>query len=326
MNANPQFLNTAAHVDEAAVKSLPNSRKVYIEGSRPDIRVPMREISQSDTPAGMGHEKNPPIFVYDTSGPYTDPNVKIDIRSGLAPLRQKWIEERNDTVVMDGPSSQYGKERLADPKLASLRFNLHRKPRIAKPGMNVSQMHYARKDIITPEMEYIAIRENQKCEGLIALLTKQHPGHNFGASIPKAITPEFVRDEVARGRAIIPMNINHPEIEPMIIGRNFLVKINANIGNSALSSGIQEEVEKMTWSIRWGGDTVMDLSTGKHIHETREWIMRNSPVPIGTVPIYQALEKVDGKAEELTWEIYRDTLIEQCEQGVDYFTVHAGVE
>ncbi len=325
MNANPQFLNTTAHVDEAAVKSLPNSRKVYIEGSRPDIRVPMREISQSDTPAGMGHEKNPPIFVYDTSGPYTDPAAKIDIRSGLAPLRQKWIEERNDTEIMSGPSSDYGRERLADPKLASLRFNLHRQPRRAKAGMNVSQMHYARKGIITPEMEYIAIRENQKCEGLIALLTKQHPGHNFGASIPKAITPEFVRDEVARGRAIIPLNINHPEIEPMIIGRNFLVKINANIGNSALSSGIQEEVEKMTWSIRWGGDTVMDLSTGKHIHETREWIMRNSPVPIGTVPIYQALEKVDGKAEELTWEIYRDTLIEQCEQGVDYFTVHAGV-
>ncbi len=321
----PQFLNTTAHVDEAAVKSLPNSRKVYIEGSRPDIQVPMREISQSDTPAGMGHEKNPPIFVYDTSGPYTDPKVKIDIRSGLAPLRQQWIEERNDTELMSGPSSTYGQERLADPKLASLRFNLHRQPRRAKAGMNVSQMHYARKGIITPEMEYIAIRENQKCEGLIALLTKQHPGHNFGASIPKAITPEFVRDEVARGRAIIPMNINHPEIEPMIIGRNFLVKINANIGNSALSSGIQEEVEKMTWSIRWGGDTVMDLSTGKHIHETREWIMRNSPVPIGTVPIYQALEKVDGKAEELTWEIYRDTLIEQCEQGVDYFTVHAGV-
>ena len=325
MNANPKFLNTSAHVDEAAVKSLPNSRKVYIEGSRPDIRVPMREISQSDTPAGMGHEKNPPIFVYDTSGPYTDPAVKIDIRSGLQPLRQKWIEERNDTEVMAGPSSEYGRERLADPKLASLRFNLHRQPRRAKAGMNVSQMHYARKGIITPEMEYIAIRENQRCEGLIALLTKQHPGHNFGASLPKAITPEFVRDEVARGRAIIPMNINHPEIEPMVIGRNFLVKINANIGNSALSSGIQEEVEKMTWSIRWGGDTVMDLSTGKHIHETREWIMRNSPVPIGTVPIYQALEKVDGKAEDLTWEIYRDTLIEQCEQGVDYFTVHAGV-
>jgi phosphomethylpyrimidine synthase len=325
MNANPKFLNTTAHVDEAAVKSLPNSRKVYAQGSRPDILVPMREISQSDTPAAMGHEKNPPIYVYDTSGPYTDPAVKIDIRSGLTPLRQKWIEERNDTVVMAGPSSKYGQERLADPKLASLRFNLHRLPRRAKPGMNVSQMHYAKKGIITPEMEYIAIRENQRCEGLMALLTKQHPGHDFGASIPKAITPEFVRDEVARGRAIIPLNINHPEIEPMIIGRNFLVKINANIGNSALSSGIQEEVEKMTWAIRWGGDTVMDLSTGKHIHETREWIMRNSPVPIGTVPIYQALEKVDGKAEELTWEIYRDTLIEQCEQGVDYFTVHAGV-
>ena len=325
MNANPKFLNTTAHVDEAAVKSLPNSRKVYAQGSRPDILVPMREISQSDTPAAMGHEKNPPIYVYDTSGPYTDPAVKIDIRSGLTPLRQKWIEERNDTVVMDGPSSKYGQERLADPKLASLRFNLHRQPRRAKPGMNVSQMHYAKKGIITPEMEYVAIRENQRCEGLMALLTKQHPGHDFGASIPKAITPEFVRDEVARGRAIIPLNINHPEIEPMIIGRNFLVKINANIGNSALSSGIQEEVEKMTWAIRWGGDTVMDLSTGKHIHETREWIMRNSPVPIGTVPIYQALEKVDGKAEELTWEIYRDTLIEQCEQGVDYFTVHAGV-
>ncbi len=325
MNANPQFLNTSAQVDEAAVKALPNSRKVYVEGSRPDIRVPMREISQSDTPANMGHEVNPPIFVYDTSGPYTDPNAKIDIRSGLPPLRQAWIEERQDTQVMAGPSSHYGQERLADPKLASLRFNLLRHPRRAKAGKNVSQMHYARQGIITPEMEYIAIRENQRCEGLVALLTRQHPGHDFGANIPKAITPEFVREEVARGRAIIPMNINHPEIEPMIIGRNFLVKINANIGNSALSSGIQEEVEKMTWSIRWGGDTVMDLSTGKHIHETREWIIRNSPVPIGTVPIYQALEKVDGKAEELTWEIYRDTLIEQCEQGVDYFTVHAGV-
>lgn len=325
MNANPQFLNTSAQVDEAAVKALPNSRKVYVEGSRPDIRVPMREISQSDTPANMGHEVNPPIFVYDTSGPYTDPNAKIDIRSGLPPLRQAWIEERQDTQVMSGPSSNYGQERLADPKLASLRFNLLRHPRRAKAGKNVSQMHYARQGIITPEMEYIAIRENQRCEGLVALLTRQHPGYDFGANIPKAITPEFVREEVARGRAIIPMNINHPEIEPMIIGRNFLVKINANIGNSALSSGIQEEVEKMTWSIRWGGDTVMDLSTGKHIHETREWIIRNSPVPIGTVPIYQALEKVDGKAEELTWEIYRDTLIEQCEQGVDYFTVHAGV-
>ncbi len=325
MNANPKFLNTAAQVDAGAVKPLPNSRKVYIPGSSADIQVPMREITQSDTPASMGAEKNPPIFVYDTSGPYTDPAAKIDIRSGLAPLRQKWIEARGDTVALDGPSSRYGQERLADPELASLRFNLERKPRIAKPGVNVTQMHYARKGMVTPEMEYIAIRENQRREELSELITRQHPGQHFGAAIPKIITPEFVRDEVARGRAIIPVNINHPEIEPMIIGRNFLVKINANIGNSALSSGIQEEVEKMTWAIRWGGDTVMDLSTGKHIHETREWIIRNSPVPIGTVPIYQALEKVDGKAEELTWEIYRDTLIEQCEQGVDYFTVHAGV-
>jgi phosphomethylpyrimidine synthase len=325
MNANPKFLNATAHVDEAAVQSLPNSSKVYVEGSRPDIRVPMREITQSDTPAAFGAEKNPPLYVYDTSGPYTDPNARIDIRSGLAPLRAAWIEERGDTEELPGPSSRYGQERLADPKLATLRFNLHRKPRRAKPGMNVTQMHYARRGIITPEMEFIAIRETQRRDGLPDLVTRQHAGESFGAAIPKTITPEFVRDEVARGRAIIPNNINHPESEPMIIGRNFLVKINANIGNSALSSGIQEEVEKMTWSTRWGGDTVMDLSTGKHIHETREWIVRNSPVPIGTVPIYQALEKVDGKAEELTWEIYRDTLIEQCEQGVDYFTVHAGV-
>ncbi|MGZ5127497.1 MAG: phosphomethylpyrimidine synthase ThiC, partial [Burkholderiales bacterium] len=325
MNANPKFLNTTAHVDEAAVEPLPNSRKIYVEGSRADIRVPMREIRQSDTPAAMGVEQNPPIYVYDTSGPYTDLDAKIDIRSGLAPLRARWIEERNDTEELAGPSSAYGRERLADPKLATLRFNLHRKPRRARAGMNVTQMHYARQNIVTPEMEFIAVRENQRCEGLMALLTKQHRGEHFGAALPKAITPEFVRDEVARGRAIIPNNINHPESEPMIIGRNFLVKINANIGNSAVSSGIQEEVEKMTWSTRWGGDTVMDLSTGKHIHETREWIVRNSPVPIGTVPIYQALEKVDGKAEDLTWEIYRDTLIEQCEQGVDYFTVHAGV-
>jgi phosphomethylpyrimidine synthase len=339
MNANPKFLNATAHVDEAAVKPLPNSRKIYVEGSRPDIRVPMREISQTDTPAAFGSEKNPPVFVYDCSGPYTDPAVKIDIRSGLAPLRQAWIEERNDTEVLDGPSSRYGVERLNDPKLAELRFNLKRKPRRAKPGMNVSQMHYARKGVVTPEMEFIAIRENlersryiESLEAggrtgarMLELLVKQHRGESFGAAIPDRITPEFVRSEVARGRAIIPANINHPESEPMIIGRNFLVKINANIGNSAVSSGIGEEVEKMTWSIRWGGDTVMDLSTGKHIHETREWIIRNSPVPIGTVPIYQALEKVEGKAEELTWEIYRDTLIEQCEQGVDYFTIHAGV-
>jgi phosphomethylpyrimidine synthase len=325
MNANPKFLNTAARVDEAAIQPLPNSCKVYVEGSRPDIRVPMREIRQSDTPASFGAEKNPPIYVYDTSGPYTDPAARIDIRSGLPALRARWIDERGDTAELPGPTSRYGRERLADPKLASLRFDLERKPRRARSGMNVTQMHYARRGMITPEMEFIALRENQRCEALTELLTRQHRGEHFGAALRAEITPEFVREEVARGRAIIPANINHPETEPMIIGRNFLVKINANIGNSALSSGIQEEVEKMTWATRWGADTVMDLSTGKHIHETREWIVRNSPVPIGTVPIYQALEKVDGKAEELTWEIYRDTLIEQCEQGVDYFTVHAGV-
>jgi phosphomethylpyrimidine synthase len=325
MNANPKFLAQTAHVDEAAVKLLPNSRKVYVEGSRPDIRVPMREITQTDTPASFGAEKNPPLFVYDTSGPYTDPQIKIDIRAGLAPVRAKWIEERVDTDALPGPTSKYALERLNDPKLAEMRFNLKRKPRRARSGRNVTQMHYARKGIITPEMEFIAVRENQRRDLLPELVNRQHPGQDFGASIPKTITPEFVRDEVARGRAIIPANINHPETEPMIIGRNFLVKINANIGNSAISSGIAEEVEKMTWAIRWGGDTVMDLSTGKDIHETREWIVRNSPVPIGTVPIYQALEKVDGKAEELTWEIFRDTLIEQAEQGVDYFTIHAGV-
>ena len=325
MNDIPQFLNQSAHVDAAAIQPLPNSRKIYVEGSRSDIRVPMREISQADTPAGMGAEKNPPIYVYDCSGPYTDPEVKIDIRSGLPAMREGWIAERNDTEQLSAPSSDYGKQRLADPELAELRFNLQRAPRRAKAGANVTQMHYARQGIITPEMEYIAIRENQKIEGLSELLKTQHHGERFGAAIPKIITPEYVRDEVARGRAIIPANINHPEVEPMIIGRNFLVKINANIGNSALGSSIQEEVEKMTWAIRWGGDNVMDLSTGKHIHETREWIIRNSPVPIGTVPIYQALEKVDGKAEDLTWEIYRDTLIEQAEQGVDYFTIHAGV-
>jgi phosphomethylpyrimidine synthase len=325
MNANPQFLSATALVDEAAVQPLPNSRKVYVEGSRPDIRVPMREISQSDTPASMGAEKNPPIFVYDTSGPYTDPAVKIDIRAGLPSVRGSWISDRNDTEVLDQPTSEFGQQRLADPKLAELRFNLQRAPRRAKAGMNVSQMHYARKGIITPEMEFVAIRENQRRDNLAEIFTRQHPGESFGAAIPPVITPEFVRSEIARGRAIIPANINHPELEPVIIGRNFLVKINGNIGNSAVSSSIGEEVEKMTWGIRWGADTIMDLSTGKNIHETREWILRNSPVPIGTVPIYQALEKVDGKAEELTWEIFRDTLIEQAEQGVDYFTIHAGV-
>ena len=325
MNANPKFVAATAHVDEAAIQALPQSRKVYVDGSRPDLCVPMREISQSDTPASFGAEKNPPIYVYDTSGPYTDPAAKIDIRAGLPALRARWIEERGDTEALAGPTSHYGVERLRDPRLAEMRFNLKRTPRRAKAGRNVSQMHYARAGIVTPEMEFIAIRENQRRDLLGELITRQHPGESFGASIPKFITPEFVREEVARGRAIIPANINHPESEPMIIGRNFLVKINANIGNSALTSGIAEEVEKMTWSIRWGGDTVMDLSTGRHIHETREWIIRNSPVPIGTVPIYQALEKVDGRAEDLTWEIFRDTLIEQAEQGVDYFTIHAGV-
>ncbi len=320
-----KFLNETASVDESATTPFAKSRKVYVEGSRPDIRVPFREISLSDTPSAFGAEKNPPVVVYDTSGPYTDPTISIDIRNGLPALRTNWIMERGDVEQLDGPTSEFGHQRLVDPELSEMRFNLHRKPLRAKAGQNVSQMHYARKGIITPEMEFIAIRENQRRENMSELLQTQHPGQDFGANIPKMITPEFVRDEVARGRAIIPLNINHPEIEPMIIGRNFLVKINANIGNSALGSSISEEVEKMVWSTRWGGDTVMDLSTGKNIHETREWIIRNSPVPIGTVPIYQALEKVNGKAEDLTWEIFRDTLIEQAEQGVDYFTIHAGV-
>jgi phosphomethylpyrimidine synthase len=308
MNANPKFLAATAHVDEAAIQPLPNSRKIHVG----ELGVPMREITQSGD--------NPPILVYDTSGPYTDPAARIDIRKGLAPLREPWIVQRNDTTVLDGPSSHYGRKRLEDPKLAELRFDLHRKPRRGRGC--VTQMHYARKGIVTPEMEFIAARENQRT---ISGLEQQHPGQSFGANLQKVITPEFVRDEVARGRAIIPANINHPESEPMIIGRNFLVKINCNIGNSAVTSSIGEEVDKMTWAIRWGADTVMDLSTGKHIHETREWIIRNSPVPIGTVPIYQALEKTGGKAEDLTWEIFRDTLIEQAEQGVDYFTIHAGV-
>ncbi|GLS03847.1 phosphomethylpyrimidine synthase [Chitiniphilus shinanonensis] len=339
MNKPAEFRADTAHVDEAAIQPLPNSRKVYVTGSRPDIRVPMREISQTDTPTAFGGEQNPPIYVYDCSGPYTDPQARIDVRKGLAPIRAAWIEERGDTELLSGLTSDYGRMREADASLDPLRFELTRKPRRAKAGANVSQMHYARRGIITPEMEYIAIRENlqrerymeslkalgAKGEKMAAMMLRQHPGHDFGANIPKIITPEFVRDEVARGRAIIPANINHPECEPMIIGRNFLVKINGNIGNSAVTSSINEEVDKMTWGIRWGADTIMDLSTGKNIHETREWILRNSPVPIGTVPIYQALEKVDGKAEELTWELFRDTLIEQAEQGVDYFTIHAGV-
>jgi len=302
---------------DIAVAPFPQSQKIYVEGSRPDIRVPMREITLTTD------EK---IHVYDTSGPFSDPAIKVDLRQGLDPIRAAWIEDRGDTEVLSGLSSEYGQQRAADPELAHLRFHESRKPRRAKSGQNVSQMHYARKGIITPEMEFVAIRENQKLEAIKdAGLLMQHQGEHFGASIPERITPEFVRDEVARGRAIIPANINHPEVEPMIIGRNFLTKINANIGNSALGSSIEEEVEKMAWSIRWGGDTVMDLSTGKNIHETREWIVRNSPVPIGTVPIYQALEKVDGIAEDLNWEIMRDTLIEQAEQGVDYFTIHAGL-
>jgi phosphomethylpyrimidine synthase len=311
MNANPtqfrNFLAATAAVDDAAVKPLPNSRKIHVG----PLRVPMREIAQSGD--------HPPIAVYDTSGPYTDPDARIDIRKGLPPLREAWIQQRKDSAVLDGPTSAYGRKRLEDPKLAELRFDLARKPR---RGKCVTQMRYAKQGIVTPEMEFIALRENQR---LAAGLEMQHAGQSFGASLPKAVTPEFVRSEVARGRAIIPANINHPESEPMIIGRNFLVKINCNIGNSAVTSSIGEEVDKMTWAIRWGADTVMDLSTGKHIHETREWIIRNSPVPIGTVPIYQALEKTGGKAEDLTWEIFRDTLIEQAEQGVDYFTIHAGV-
>jgi phosphomethylpyrimidine synthase len=326
MSAFPEeFLHEAVTAKRASIQPFAASEKIYVQGSRPDVRVPMRQVVQSDTPASFGAEKNPPVYVYDTSGPYTDPQVSINLRQGLPALRETWIRERGDTEELSGPSSEYGRKRQADPALAHLRFEHIRSPRRAKSGANVTQMHYARKGIVTPEMEFIAIRENQRLEAVSELYKVQHPGESFGASIPKLITPEFVRDEVARGRAIIPANINHPESEPMIIGRNFLVKINCNLGNSAVTSSIEEEVEKMLWSIRWGGDTVMDLSTGKNIHETREWIIRNSPVPIGTVPIYQALEKVDGKAEELTWEIFRDTLIEQAEQGVDYFTIHAGV-
>ncbi|HCK63192.1 MAG TPA: phosphomethylpyrimidine synthase ThiC [Acinetobacter radioresistens] len=316
---------SSQHEQEAKdlTRILPASRKVYIQGSRPDIQVPMREISLTDTPTGLGGEHNPPVMVYDTSGVYTDPRIKIDLKQGLPDVRKQWIEERADTEVLNQLSSEFGQARLKDITTAEIRFAHISQPRRAKAGKNVTQMHYAKQGIITPEMEYIAIRENQRqCHGVD---TRQHSGQNFGAQNLHEITPEFVRQEVAAGRAIIPANINHPEIEPMIIGRNFLVKINANIGNSALGSSIDEEVSKMTWATRWGADTIMDLSTAKNIHETREWIIRNSPVPIGTVPIYQALEKVNGVAEDLTWEIFKDTLIEQAEQGVDYFTIHAGV-
>lgn len=319
--------NEVAPSTEAISRSpFPNSRKIYVPGALHNIQVAMREISLTDTKiSGNVFTKNPSVAVYDTSGPYTDPNIEIDVRKGLPKLREEWIIARGDTEQLDAISSEYGQERLNMQSLDELRFNYLAKPRRAKAGQNVTQLHYAKKGIITPEMEYIAIRENQKIESLQSL-GHQHEGYSFGANTPKgAITPEFVREEIAAGRAIIPANINHPESEPMIIGRNFLVKINANIGNSAVSSSIEEEVEKAVWACRWGADTIMDLSTGKNIHETREWIIRNSPVPIGTVPIYQALEKVGGKAEDLTWELFRDTLIEQAEQGVDYFTIHAGV-
>jgi phosphomethylpyrimidine synthase len=324
---NALHLSVSARVDEQSVQPFTRSQKIYVQGSRPDIRVPMREISLDVTPTDFGGEINAPVTVYDTSGPYTDPDVIIDVRQGLADVRSSWIDQRGDTERLPGLSSNFGQQRLNDAELTQLRFAHVRNPRRAKAGANVSQMHYARQGIITAEMEYVAIRENMKLAEARAagLLEPQHPGHSFGASVPREITAEFVREEIARGRAIIPANINHTELEPMIIGRNFLVKINGNIGNSALGSSIEEEVAKLTWGIRWGSDTVMDLSTGKHIHETREWIIRNSPVPIGTVPIYQALEKVGGVAENLTWELFRDTLIEQAEQGVDYFTIHAGV-
>jgi len=324
------FVRKTARLSDEVTKPFPASRKIYVEGSRPDVRAPMREVTLTPTQTNQGTEENPPVFLYDTSGPYTDPMARIDLLAGLADVRTAWIEERNDTDLLSVPSSEFGRRRQADPHLAHLRFAHIRTPRRARPGANVTQMHYARRGIVTPEMEFVAIRENMRLDELRAdpryeKLLRQHRGRHFGANLPEQVTPEFVRAEVAAGRAIIPANINHPELEPMIIGRNFRVKINTNIGNSAVSSSIEEEVEKMVWSARWGGDTLMDLSTGKNIHETREWILRNAPMPIGTVPIYQALEKVDGRPEELTWELFRDTLIEQAEQGVDYFTIHAGV-
>ncbi|MCP5420952.1 MAG: phosphomethylpyrimidine synthase ThiC [Gammaproteobacteria bacterium] len=324
--ASDILARATAQLGAEVTRPFPNSRKIHVQGSRPDIQVPMREIQQTATPTRQGPEANPPITVYDTSGPYTDPRESIDLLRGLPALRSRWIAERGDTEQLPDLSSEYGRGRAVDPTLAHLRLVKTRIPRRAKTGANVTQMHYARRGIITPEMEYIALRENMRLDACRdQALRRRHPGMNFGTALPERVTPEFVRDEVARGRAIIPANINHPESEPMIIGRNFLVKINCNLGNSALGSSITEEVEKMVWGIRWGADTVMDLSTGKNIHETREWIVRNAPVPIGTVPIYQALEKVDGKAEELDWPLFRDTLIEQAEQGVDYFTIHAGV-
>jgi phosphomethylpyrimidine synthase len=320
-----------AFLKNVSDQSFPNSKKVYVKGKIHDINVGMREITLSDTLLAGNkdqptYEKNEPLCVYDTSGFYTDENVEVDVHKGIPRLRESWIDNRGDVEFLTANSSTYAQQRLTDEGVDAIRFEHLPKMRVAKKGKNVTQMHYARQGIITPEMEYIAIRENLKREEVKdKTLLLQHKGQSFGASIPEQITPEFVREEVARGRAIIPVNINHPECEPMIIGRNFLIKVNANIGNSAVTSSIEEEVEKLVWSTKWGADTVMDLSTGRNIHETREWIMRNSPVPIGTVPIYQALEKVNGVAEDLTWEIFRDTLIEQAEQGVDYFTIHAGV-
>lgn len=323
-----KVLDNLEKIDASYIQNFPNSQKIYVQGTRVDIKVPMREITLSQTALrDDAFEENPPLHVYDTSGPYTDPEATIDLHVGLPALREDWIKERNDTEILSDFSSQYFHKRQEDADLKALRFPNLRKPRRAIAGKNISQMHYAKQGIITPEMEYIAIRENCNLELARAnkLIGSQHKGESFGANLPDIYTPEFVRDEVAAGRAVITANVNHPEIEPMIIGRNFMVKVNANIGNSATTSSIEEEVGKMLWATRWGGDTVMDLSTGKNIHETREWIIRNSAVPIGTVPIYQALEKVNGVAENLTWEIFRDTLIEQAEQGVDYFTIHAGV-
>ncbi|MGB2680754.1 MAG: phosphomethylpyrimidine synthase ThiC [Candidatus Competibacter sp.] len=331
MSANPKdLLHPAAQLSTAATRPFPNSQKAYVTGSRPDIRVPLRTVNQHPTSNGRDVEHNPPIPLYDCSGPYTDPAAWIDLLKGLPSVCDAWIEARDDTERLPALSSEYGRRRAADPALYPLRFAHPRPPRRAKTGCTVTPMHYARRGVITPEMEFVALRENLRLQELredprYSRLLRQHLGQHFGAALPTEITPEFVRAEVARGRAIIPANINHPELEPMIIGRNFRVKINGNLGNSALTSSIAEEVEKMVWGIRWGADTIMDLSTGRNIHETREWIIRNAPVPIGTVPIYQALEKVGGQAEELNWDLFRDTLIEQAEQGVDYFTIHAGV-
>lgn len=331
MSAIPEeFADKTARLSDQVAKPFPASRKIYAQGSRPDIRVPMREVTLTPTRTRQGIEENPPIYLYDTSGPYTDPSARIDLLAGLPEVRTAWIDERGDTEPLADPGSEFGRRRQEDPSLAHLSLALTRTPRRARAGAKVSQMHYAHRGRITPEMEYVAIRENLELDRLQSdpryeKLLRRHAGQPFGADLPDRVTPEFVRSEVAAGRAIIPANINHPELEPMIIGRNFRVKINTNIGNSAVTSSIAEEVEKMVWSARWGGDTLMDLSTGKHIHETREWILRNAPIPIGTVPIYQALEKVEGRPEELTWELFRDTLIEQAEQGVDYFTIHAGV-